>query len=164
MNPRYRSSWWLHKMGWIRWALKEEEDCNPPMWSSTAAKPDTSVMGDPSGPANGVIPTAADNVIRAPVGSFLNSCKKARKLAESFGEMALQPIPWWLGYSQLCIKNDQISSQKEVVRKRTRNQRHQACIYLQDPLQFSQKSCDFEGIQQWRNTEIHSNRQWKGLR
>lgn len=71
-------------------------------------------MGVLSAAANGVTPTAADTVIFAPTVVFLRACKKARKLAESFGEIVLQPIPWLFGYSQLLV---QASSQKKVGEK-----------------------------------------------
>jgi len=49
----------------------------------------------------GVIPTAAERMSCAPVGSVRSSCKKDRKFVESFGDIVLQPTPWRLGYSQL---------------------------------------------------------------
>ena len=58
-------------------------------------------MGVPLGPAKGVMDTAAE-MIKFCAPFWLRSvCKKVRKLALSFADMVLQPIPCLLGYSQL---------------------------------------------------------------
>ena len=58
-------------------------------------------MGVPLGPAKGVMDTAAE-MIKFCAPFWLRSvCKKVRKLALSFVDMVLQPIPCLLGYSQL---------------------------------------------------------------
>ena len=58
-------------------------------------------MGVPLGPAKGVMDTAAE-MIKSCAPFWLRSvCKKVRKLALSFVDMVLQPIPCLLGYSQL---------------------------------------------------------------
>jgi hypothetical protein len=58
-------------------------------------------MGVPSEPAKGEIPVAAVKMRFLPTGSFLSSWRKERKLALSASLIALQPMPWLLGYSQL---------------------------------------------------------------
>ena len=58
-------------------------------------------MGVPSEPVKGTMDTAAE-MINSPAPFCLRSvCKKERKLALSFADTMLQPIPCLFGYSQL---------------------------------------------------------------
>lgn len=68
---------------------------------STLLNPDISVDGLPVASCHGVMDVAALRINFAPVGSRRNSCRKERKFVKSFGLMALHPIPWFPGYSQL---------------------------------------------------------------
>ena len=74
-----------------------------PMLSKTCPNAETFVMGFPSGPTKGSIETAAD-IIR--LDSFMERsvCRKERKLAASFADTMLQPIPCFPGYSQLWLR------------------------------------------------------------
>ena len=58
-------------------------------------------MGLPSGPTNGTMDTAAEIIKSCAPVCLRSVCKKERKLALSFADIRLQPIPCLLGYSQL---------------------------------------------------------------
>lgn len=71
------------------------------MWSRYLANSETSAVGVPSGPMNGVRPTAA--VRMAPLARLAearSSLSNRRKLAVSLAAIVLQPMPALLGYSQ----------------------------------------------------------------
>lgn len=69
--------------------------------SKTWEKPETSVEAAPVASTHGLILVGAEITRFLPTESSRSSCRKRRKLAVSLTLMALQPMPWVPGYSQL---------------------------------------------------------------
>ena len=134
-NPRHRSPWSLLN---LEHAVRTKcYRVHPPIWSKIDANLETSVIGAPLLPRNGVSPTAA--VIRSlePTGSFRNSPRNERRFAESEVDIVLQPIPCFPGYSQLSERR-LFTIEDPRYGKHTRDLLHQVDIFSPTQLQLWQ--------------------------